>query len=607
MQGGKKVTKAKLGMESSFYFDEATKTWVDRSGASGTGGDSASGTASQAPPMAPPMAPIPTTTGPPGNTFGGPETTGGVGVGSQSGSPRVGGGPPRQRYVDVFARDGGTTSGPAVSAPVSAFVPSAAPIGAGFGGAPAPGMSFFVPAPAPAEEREVDAHEAPLELLRPTASATEEDMKSENVAPIIPAVDALEQPARTSEPAVEAESSAPAETPYPESEALDAFGGGASDWASEQTGAGVASDWAIDQADGGANDWVTEQATDQDQGVRWDAPESAHAESAGALWESQTQDWLQHEAAAAPYPVEEEVGAPEVVETQHISAPEPSSEEAHADAAGEAQASWEGYEGHEDYDYDPRWKWDENKNEWYWDGGDDDENWIERATHDAEVQELRSTIEATTTELEDIKLNRDAVADELAQALRRETELCAKVETLEVELASRAPEAASAEAVNEAFERGKEQGYQEGYAAGSAEAQEELADLLVCLGQEGRRVEKLRDMLAETGADMDAILAEFEAEEDEQIANLVAGEHDGAKVDTNDVSLDQIDDVDLSGLPEISPTMKAMAAEIDTPERFRDFRVSSNLSADADEFILPTPPKAKNRGERNLQEAFELA
>ena len=53
--------------------------------------------------------------------------------------------------------------------------------------------------------------------------------------------------------------------------------------------------------------------------------------------------------------------------------------------------------------------------------------------------------------------------------------------------------------------------------------------------------------------------------------------------------------------------MKAMAAEIDTPERFRDFRVSSNLSADADEFILPTPPKAKNRGERNLQEAFELA
>ena len=278
-------------------------------------------------------------------------------------------------------------------------------------------------------------------------------------------------------------------------------------------------------------------------------------------------------------------------------------------------AIWEGYEGHDDYDYDPRWKYDENTGEWYWDGGDD-ENWVERATHDAAIAELQAAIDARASELEDIKLNRDALTEELALAHATTNELSTKVQDLEAKLAERstsldsavdASEESLGAAFERGFERGKEEGYSEGYAAGSAEAQEELADLLVCLGQEGRRVEKLREMLAETGADIDAIIAEFEADEEQQIANLIDGQiqHDEFSA-PEDVSIDAFAEQDLSNLPEISQSMRAMAAEIDTPERLRDFGAASNLNPSAEEFILPTPPKAKGR-ERNLANAFEMA
>ena len=165
--------------------------------------------------------------------------------------------------------------------------------------------------------------------------------------------------------------------------------------------------------------------------------------------------------------------------------------------------------------------------------------------------------------------------------------------------------------MDDAYRRGKEDGYKEGYAAGSAEAQEELEDLLVCLGQEGRRVEKLRGMLAESGADIDAIIAEFEAEEEAEIAALVSGDKPHSETATADVD-DPIDPIETSidagdiTLPEISQSLKEMAAEIETPERLRDYQ--SNLNADAEEFILPTPPKADHdRANNNLERAFELA
>jgi len=228
-------------------------------------------------------------------------------------------------------------------------------------------------------------------------------------------------------------------------------------------------------------------------------------------------------------------------------------------------------------------------------------------------------------ELEEMRAARQALEDAVSSTTREKDAeieaLTTKIQTLETSIAERQgaiSEAPSSEAVAEAFARGKEEGYAEGYAAGTADAQEELADLLVCLGQEGRRVDALRTMLAETGADIDAIIAQFEAEEEAQIEELVANQMGDADVDFNkaaDPVETTVDDGESerwatsieNALPEISASMHAAAAEIATPERARDAsRTSSTLNADADEFILPTPPKGA-RHERNLQNAFELA
>ena len=570
------MTKAKLGLESAFYFDEKTQSWVD-------GSAPASGTASGAaeigarPVMQPPNA-----------TMAAASLDGDAPSASASreGPPTGGGAGPthagtRARYVDVFAREG-MTSAP-VAAPmanVSAFVPSVAPIGGT--GAPIPhgGMQFFVPAPRAADEGGDDESESlrePLALMQPTvsdASAVEEDR-----APVLHDVDVggtsvSDAPA----PVVDAGDR--------EAEGAD-FGGGASDWAEAADGSPR---WA--EAD------VPPVESDQQH----------------PQWETQTQEWLQHEDASmgAAEVAQWDTNAPsttEWTETEIVAS------ETYEAQQGDERGDWEGYEGHDDYDYDPRWKYDENTGEWYWDGGDD-ENWVERATHDAAIAELQAAIDARASELEDIKLNRDALTEELAHAHATTNELSTKVQDLEAKLAERstsldsavdASEESLSAAFERGFERGKEEGYTEGYAAGSAEAQEELADLLVCLGQEGRRVEKLREMLAETGADIDAIIAEFEADEEEQIANLIDGQiqHDEFSA-PEDVSIDAIAEQDLSNLPEISQSMKAMAAEIDTPERLRDFGAASNLNPSAEEFILPTPPKAKGQ-ERNLANAFEVA
>lgn len=448
-------------------------------------------------------------------------------------------------------------------------------------------MSFFVPAPRAVEEEEDVAREAPLELLRPAVS--DELAKVANAPRVAPMSDAEPSVPVTHGSSTEPPVGEAVDEPFLASEPPGEFGGGASDWATDGAGS---SDWAMEPEGAGAS---------------WDAQNAAYDDSAPApAWESQMEDWSQQQGAAAASDVDaqafEENASSQLGEVAQEFAPDvvPSVE---AESEGRQQTAW--YENHEDYDYDARWKWDEAKGEWYWDGGDDDENWIERATHEAAVAELQTAMDEKTRLLNEVAASRDEVVDELARARETVGELSAKIEQLEGKLAEHVDDVASAEAVSEAFERGKAQGYEEGYAAGSAEAQEELADLLVCLGQEGRRVEKLRELLAETGADIDAIIAEFEAEEDEQIAALVGA---GSNVDIS-IGPDDVDEISLSPLREISSSMKAMAAAIDTPERLRDFRVSSTLSADAEEFILPTPPKntRARTGERNLEAAFELA
>ena len=254
------MTKAKLGLESAFYFDEKTQSWVD-------GSAPASGTASGAAEIgAPPVMQ------PPNATMAGAPRDGDAPSASASREgPPMGGGAglthagTRARYVDVFAREG-MTSAP-VAAPmanVSAFVPSVAPIG-GIG-APKPngGMHFFVPAPRAADEGGDDESESlrePLALMQPTvsdASAVEEDR-----APVLHDVDVggtsvSDAPA----PVVDAGDR--------EAEGAD-FGGGASDWAEAADGSPR---WA--EAD------VPPVESDQQH----------------PQWETQTQEWLQHEDAS---------------------------------------------------------------------------------------------------------------------------------------------------------------------------------------------------------------------------------------------------------------------------------------------------------------------
>jgi len=406
----------------------------------------------------------------------------------------------------------------------------------------------------------------------------------------------------------------------------------------------AAGEWYWDGGDAGApemgvyDDWATVETSggvDVDENVdaaRWDA--SGVDPMMATETEAETRELAAERAGAEDG---EDAARPVDADARVFETATPSTADHHVDAETEThedggqdqwteEQRWDGYEGHEEYEYDPRWKYDDAAGEWYWDGGDDADDaayddWIERSAHDAAVAELQSALDAKTVELDDASATRETLMEELRAA--RETSDEARARLASVSAAT----ATTADAVDEAYARGKEDGYREGYAVGSAEAREELEDLLVCLGQEGRRVEKLREMLAETGADMDAVIAEFELEEEEEMARLIAKEttgemDDGARVEeaptgeirdeeeeeeegeTNVVAEDAAD----VPLPEISQSLRATAAEIDTPERVRDYRASS-LDPDAEEFILPTPPKASKHdaSERNLAAAFELA
>ena len=65
-------------------------------------------------------------------------------------------------------------------------------------------------------------------------------------------------------------------------------------------------------------------------------------------------------------------------------------------------------------------------------------------------------------------------------------------------------------------------GYKRGYDEATKHFEEEMNDLLMCLGQSERACDRLKEKLAEMGADVDAILEELEAEEDEELNRLFA-------------------------------------------------------------------------------------
>ena len=602
-------------MESSFYFDEKTQTWVD--GSAPAGESNATATTPSAPPIAP-MASTGAVVARDDSHDGSPSAV--APVPGPNGGPPIGGSPRatssglRSRYVDVFARDGLTTAPTtdAAAANVSAFVPSAAPIG-GFGGAMAPtpgaGVHFFVPAPRAAEEGDDDARERFMEplALMPQPTATSEPDAGEAVSTddgvVATGVDASASASARAIESMETPAEFGGETPAE-------FGRG-DDGAPEM---GVYDDWATTETSGGV---------DVDA-ARWDA--SGVDPMMATDTETETREVAAESAGAEDA---EDAARPADADARVFETATPSTADHHVDAETEThedqhqwteEQQWDGYEGHEEYEYDPRWKYDDAAGEWYWDGGDDADDaayddWIERSAHDAAVAELQSALDAKTVELDEASATRETLMEELRAA--RETSAEARARLASVSAAT----PTTADAVDEAYARGKEDGYREGYAVGSAEAREELEDLLVCLGQEGRRVEKLREMLAETGADMDAVIAEFELEEEEEMARLIAKESTGemgddARVEEGTEIRDEEEEETVVAeveaedvaLPEISQSLRATAAEIDTPERVRDYRASS-LDPDAEEFILPTPPKASKHdaSERNLAAAFELA
>ena len=169
----KKPIRANLGDESSFYYDEKLKSWVDRkdkrAGAGGSDGADASGALPPPPTSAPPTPAMTIPPSGPSNAHPGPSGDGSSNDASNPSNPlsrsnslsHV-----RNRYVDVFA--GGPNSGtstpgmgsiPAVGstpnllAPVlpGSFVPAPATGGGGPGvpmtpGGGTGGPKFFVPA-----------------------------------------------------------------------------------------------------------------------------------------------------------------------------------------------------------------------------------------------------------------------------------------------------------------------------------------------------------------------------------------------------------------------------------------------------------------------------
>lgn len=103
---------------------------------------------------------------------------------------------------------------------------------------------------------------------------------------------------------------------------------------------------------------------------------------------------------------------------------------------------------------------------------------------------------------EDLRLVLDRTKEELNSVVSAYTELEAHAKLLESEAAQR-PQAPAAE-------QPKEDGGQD------ADLEGELNDLLVCLGQEEAKVEKLRSHLEAMGVDVDALLENLGGESEAQ-------------------------------------------------------------------------------------------
>ena len=159
--------------------------------------------------------------------------------------------------------------------------------------------------------------------------------------------------------------------------------------------------------------------------------------------------------------------------------------------------------------------------------------------------------------------------------------------------------------------RAGKDGYKGGYAIGGAEAREELEDLLVCLGQRVARG-KVREMLAGAGADMDAVIAEFELEEEEEMARLVAKETeivDDERVVEEDVHVREEDVVEEEELRCRNFAISWRHGGRDRHPRARP-RLPRLVPRSSRRGIHPSDaPKASKHdaSERNLAAAFECA
>jgi hypothetical protein len=204
----------------------------------------------------------------------------------------------------------------------------------------------------------------------------------------------------------------------------------------------------------------------------------------------------------------------------------------------------DGNEGQEQPPFDPDdypgWVLDEASGAWYYAGDGEEEDqyvegeegeyeydttgWIEREVYDDVAAKLADAevmisdknveIDAMKNENENLRLKQTDAAADLEQAEREVAELKLKVEQLQNQR--------EAELTAEQLVEAEERGYKRGYDEATKHFEEEMNDLLMCLGQSERACERLKEKLAETGADVDAILEELEAEEDEELNRLFA-------------------------------------------------------------------------------------
>ncbi len=316
----------------------------------------------------------------------------------------------------------------------------------------------------------------------------------------------------------------------------------------------------------------------------------------------------------------------------------------------------------------PGWVFDEASGAWYYAGDGEEEadgaeyvegegyeydtaGWIEREVYDDVATKLTNAevtisdknveIDAMKNENENLKLKQADAAADLEQAEREVADLKLKVEQLQSQR--------DAELTAQQLAEAEERGYKRGYDEATKHFEEEMNDLLMCLGQSERACDRLKEKLAEMGADVDAILEELEAEEDEELnrlfAQATAGEE--AQISAEDQTTppqspssaakknnNVLGDLEFPDAPD-SPFIGADSAtedrdgddektrEDDEEDEMEDAQDSafvipnapagvaeSDVSAFFADFHLPTPPRGQgvddaNKGVENKTESGE--